>query len=153
MKDYNPSKIEPKWQKEWEKHDLFSAPDDATIENKMYILPQLPYPSGSGLHVGHVRVYTGTDIIARYFADASKYRADLDFNGDGQISILDISNISAAYGSCQGNATYNSNLDLSKALNCIGLEDISILETRFADSSRYLADLDFRYHGEQKKKF
>jgi len=83
------------------------------------------------------------DIIARYFADASKYRADLDFNGDGQIGILDISNISIAYGSCQGNVTYNANLDLSKALNCIGLEDISILETRFADSSRYLADLDF----------
>ena len=66
MKDYNPSKIEPKWQKEWEKHDLFSAPDDATIENKMYILPQLPYPSGSGLHVGHAEVYTACDIYARY---------------------------------------------------------------------------------------
>ncbi len=66
MKDYNPSKIEPKWQKEWEKQDLFKAPEDATSENKMYILPQLPYPSGSGLHVGHAEVYTACDIYSRY---------------------------------------------------------------------------------------
>ncbi|MDP2692409.1 MAG: leucine--tRNA ligase [bacterium] len=66
MKEYNPSKIEPKWQSAWEKDGLFGAPEDVTKENKMYILPQLPYPSGDGLHVGHAEVYTACDIYARY---------------------------------------------------------------------------------------
>jgi len=66
MKDYNPQKIEKHWQSYWEKKGLFKAPKDATPKNKMYILPQLPYPSGSGLHVGHAEVYTACDIYARY---------------------------------------------------------------------------------------
>ncbi len=64
--NYNPKEIESKWQKEWEKNKLYATPIDATRENKMYILPQLPYPSGSGLHVGHAEVYTACDIYARY---------------------------------------------------------------------------------------
>src|SRR3989338_2429516 len=66
MQQYNPKKIEPKWQKYWEKKGLYKTPKDATRENKMYILPQLPYPSGSGLHVGHAEVYNACDIYARY---------------------------------------------------------------------------------------
>ncbi|MFH1947369.1 MAG: leucine--tRNA ligase [Candidatus Magasanikbacteria bacterium] len=66
MEKYNPQKIEEKWQKYWEKEKLFKTPDDATPENKYYILPQLPYPSGSGLHVGHAEVYSACDIYARY---------------------------------------------------------------------------------------
>jgi leucyl-tRNA synthetase len=66
MEQYNPKEIESKWQRYWEEHKTFSTPDDATIENKCYILPQLPYPSGSGLHVGHAEVYTACDIYARY---------------------------------------------------------------------------------------
>ena len=66
MQEYNPNKIEKKWQKKWEKKGIFKTPKDATRENKMYILPQLPYPSGSGLHVGHAEVYTACDIYARF---------------------------------------------------------------------------------------
>ena len=66
MQEYNPNKIESKWQKEWEKNGLYKTPEDVIIENKMYILPQLPYPSGSGLHVGHAEVYSACDIYARY---------------------------------------------------------------------------------------
>ncbi len=66
MGKYNPRKIESKWQKAWKKKKLFKTPKDATRKNKMYILPQLPYPSGSGLHVGHAEVYTACDIYARY---------------------------------------------------------------------------------------
>ena len=66
MQNYNPKKIEPKWQKYWEKKGLYKTPKDATRKNKMYILPQLPYPSGSGLHVGHAEVYNACDIYARY---------------------------------------------------------------------------------------
>ncbi len=63
---YDPKSIEKKWQKFWKEKKLFATPKDATRENKMYILPQLPYPSGSGLHVGHAEVYTACDIYARY---------------------------------------------------------------------------------------
>jgi leucyl-tRNA synthetase len=66
MEKYNPQEIEPKWQKEWEKQELYKTPEDVSKEDKMYILPQLPYPSGSGLHVGHAEVYTACDIFARY---------------------------------------------------------------------------------------
>lgn len=66
QKKYHPEQIEKKWQKVWEKKKLYKTPVDATRENKMYILPQLPYPSGSGLHVGHAEVYTACDIYARF---------------------------------------------------------------------------------------
>ncbi|PIZ93897.1 MAG: leucine--tRNA ligase, partial [Candidatus Magasanikbacteria bacterium CG_4_10_14_0_2_um_filter_41_10] len=66
MEKYDPKSIEKKWQSYWEENKTFSTPMDATPENKYYILPQLPYPSGSGLHVGHAEVYTACDIYARY---------------------------------------------------------------------------------------
>ena len=66
MKNYLPKKIEQKWQKYWEKNKLFKTPAKATRADKYYILPQLPYPSGSGLHVGHAEVYAACDIFARY---------------------------------------------------------------------------------------
>jgi leucyl-tRNA synthetase/predicted alpha/beta hydrolase family esterase len=59
-------KGEQKWQKYWEENKLFKTKDSAGVENKFYILPQLPYPSGSGLHVGHAEVYTACDIFARF---------------------------------------------------------------------------------------
>ena len=66
MNKYDPKQIEQKWQSHWEENKTFSTPENATPENKCYILPQLPYPSGSGLHVGHAEVYTACDIYARY---------------------------------------------------------------------------------------
>ncbi len=66
MSKYNPSKIEKKWQKIWQKDELFKTPEKVSVKDKYYILPQLPYPSGSGLHVGHAEVYTACDIYARF---------------------------------------------------------------------------------------
>ncbi len=66
MHTYDPKEIEPKWQAHWEKNNTFKTPTDITPENKEYVLPQLPYPSGSGLHVGHAEVYTACDIYARF---------------------------------------------------------------------------------------
>ncbi len=63
---YNPSEIEPKWRDKWEQSGIYKTPSDVTRENKYYILPQLPYPSGSGLHVGHAEVYSACDILARF---------------------------------------------------------------------------------------
>ncbi|WP_022835958.1 leucine--tRNA ligase [Salisaeta longa] len=59
--------IEPKWQRYWDEHQTFRTPDDIPEDaEKCYVLDMFPYPSGSGLHVGHPEGYTATDIFARY---------------------------------------------------------------------------------------
>jgi len=64
MKKYNPRKIERFWQKIWEKENIYKAVDFSK-RPKMYILVEFPYPSGEGLHVGHVRSYAALDALAR----------------------------------------------------------------------------------------
>ncbi len=61
---YNFSKIEAKWQKEWAKRELYRA-EDVSLKPKYYSLIEFPYPSGDGLHVGHIRSTTAMDIISR----------------------------------------------------------------------------------------
>jgi leucyl-tRNA synthetase len=62
---YDHKKTEEKWQRIWEKDQVFKVEVDRS-KPKYYVLDMFPYPSGAGLHVGHVTGYTATDIIARH---------------------------------------------------------------------------------------
>ncbi|MBP6884256.1 MAG: leucine--tRNA ligase [Candidatus Pacebacteria bacterium] len=63
QKEYDHLKIESKWQKDWEKKKLYNAKDND--QEKSFILVEFPFPSGAGLHTGHIRSYTALDIVAR----------------------------------------------------------------------------------------
>lgn len=65
MSEYRPNEIEPRWQAYWEEHASNRAEDNFS-KPKFYVLDMFPYPSGSGLHVGHCEGYTATDIVSRY---------------------------------------------------------------------------------------
>ncbi len=64
MKEYNHLKIEKKWQNIWEKNKIYQA-KDFSKKPKYYSLIEFPYPSGAGMHVGHIRSNTAMDIISR----------------------------------------------------------------------------------------
>ena len=61
---YNFSEVEKKWQSIWEENKTFEASDDYT-KPKFYGLVEFPYPSGHGMHVGHIKAYSGLEVVSR----------------------------------------------------------------------------------------
>ena len=61
---YNFRHIEQKWQNAWEEAGIFEAQDNSD-KPKFYGLVEFPYPSGAGMHVGHIKAYSGLEIVAR----------------------------------------------------------------------------------------
>ena len=64
MKEYIFSAIESKWQKYWDEHKTFEASNDFS-KKKFYGLVEFPYPSGHGMHVGHIKAYSGLEVVSR----------------------------------------------------------------------------------------
>src|SRR5271154_5586001 len=65
MQKYEHGAIEKKWQQYWKENQTFKVDVDHK-KKKYYVLDMFPYPSGAGLHVGHVEGYTATDIVSRH---------------------------------------------------------------------------------------
>ncbi len=64
MKAYNFKEVEEKWQNKWEDAGVFHA-EDGSDKPKFYGLVEFPYPSGAGMHVGHIKAYSGLEVVSR----------------------------------------------------------------------------------------
>ena len=64
MKPYDFREVEPKWQAKWEETGVFHAQDNSD-KPKFYALVEFPYPSGAGMHVGHIKAYSGLEVVSR----------------------------------------------------------------------------------------
>ena len=62
--EYDFKRIEEKWQKKWEETGVFNAQDNSD-KPKFYGLVEFPYPSGAGMHVGHIKAYSGLEVVSR----------------------------------------------------------------------------------------
>ncbi|MBQ8474536.1 MAG: leucine--tRNA ligase [Clostridia bacterium] len=61
---YDFKSIEPKWQKKWEDAGVFNA-EDMSEKPKFFAMVEFPYPSGAGMHVGHIKAYSGLEVVSR----------------------------------------------------------------------------------------
>lgn len=139
MSRYEPSTIEPKWQKAWDDAEVFLAKRDES-RPKYYVLEMFPYPSGR-IHIGHVRNYTMGDVIARYKASTGhNVLHPMGWDAFG----MPAENAAMENGGHPGDWTYQ-NIDIMRGqMKPLGLS---------IDWSREFATCDPEYYGQQQALF
>jgi leucyl-tRNA synthetase len=139
MSRYDPSLIEPKWQKAWEEAGAFMARRDPA-KPKYYVLEMFPYPSGR-IHMGHVRNYTMGDVVARF--KAAKGFSVLHPMGWDAFG-MPAENAAMERGGHPKDWTYGNIADMKAQMKPLGLS---------IDWSRELATCDPEYYGQQQAMF
>ncbi len=136
---YNIKETESRWQKIWLERKSFDVTEDPT-KPKSYVLAMLPYPSGR-IHVGHVRNYTLSDVVARY----KKARGFNVLNPMGWDALgLPAENAAMERGTHPGDWTYANIKDMKTQLLSMGLA---------IDWSREVATCDASYYKHEQKMF
>jgi len=139
MSRYDPSVIEPRWQKAWDEAEVFAAKADPA-RPKYYVLEMFPYPSGR-IHMGHVRNYTMGDVVARTKA-AQGYSVlhPMGWDAFG----MPAENAAMAQGGHPKDWTYGNIADMRGQMKPLGLS---------IDWSREFATCDPEYYGQQQSMF
>src|SRR5690242_4968556 len=136
---YNPREAEPRWQRLWEKRELFNA-NDNDPRPKYYVLEMFPYPSGR-IHMGHVRNYTMGDVVARYMrARGHNVLHPMGWDAFG----LPAENAAIERGIHPATWTYDNIAAMRGQLKSMGLS---------LDWSRELATCDLDYYHQQQRLF
>jgi len=139
MSRYTPAEIEARWQKAWEKDEVFKAVR-AADKPKYYVLEMFPYPSGR-IHMGHVRNYTMGDVIARYkIATGHNVLHPMGWDAFG----MPAENAAMAIGGHPKDWTYGNIDDMRGQMKPLGLS---------IDWSREFATCDPEYYGQQQALF
>ena len=139
MSRYNARVVEPKWQSEWEKAEIFRAERDVS-KPKYYVLEMFPYPSGR-IHMGHVRNYTMGDVVARYKkARGFNILHPMGWDAFG----MPAENAAIEKGVPPGEWTYQNIADMRDQMKPLGLS---------LDWSREFATCDPEYYGQQQAMF
>ncbi len=139
MSRYDPSVIEPKWQKAWDEAQAFTARRDPS-RPKYYVLEMFPYPSGR-IHMGHVRNYTMGDVVARYkAAQGFSVLHPMGWDAFG----MPAENAAMERGGHPKDWTYGNIADMKAQMRPLGLS---------IDWSRELATCDPEYYGQQQAMF
>ncbi len=125
---------EKKWIKEWKDSNLYKTPEINDGDNKFYCLDMFPYPSGSGLHVGHVEGYTASDILSRYKRmNGFKVIHPMGWDSFG----LPAENYAIKTGIHPEKTTNNAIINFIKQINSIGLSYDWDLEIQTSKSEYY----------------
>ncbi len=139
MSRYAPAELEAKWQKAWDKANVFKA-KRSEDRPKYYVLEMFPYPSGR-IHMGHVRNYTMGDVIARYkLATGHNVLHPMGWDAFG----MPAENAAMAIGGHPKEWTYSNIADMRAQMKPLGLS---------IDWSREFATCDPEYYGQQQSLF
>jgi len=136
---YSPAEVEPKWQAEWDRAEVFLAKRDET-KPKYYVLEMFPYPSGR-IHMGHVRNYTMGDVVARYKASCGfSVLHPMGWDAFG----MPAENAAMEQGGHPKDWTYGNIAVMKQQMKPLGLS---------IDWTREFATCDPEYYGQQQAMF